>query len=68
MRHITLLAFTALFSAAAHSQVIFTSGFEDWAAGLPTDWYGSKSNIIQTDVVQVSTNVHGGNSAVQLIK
>jgi len=68
MRHITLLAFTALFSLASHGQVIFTSGFEDWAAGLPTDWYGSKSNIIQTDVVQVTTNVHGGASAVQLVK
>ena len=68
MRHITLLAFTALLSAAAHGQVIFTSGFEDWNAGLPTDWYGSKSNLPQSGVVQAITNVHGGASAVQLIK
>lgn len=68
MKHVTLLAFTALLSAAAHGQVIFTSGFEDWNAGLPTDWYGSKSNIALSGVLQVTTNVHGGSNAVQLVK
>ncbi|MBK9147178.1 MAG: carbohydrate binding domain-containing protein [Flavobacteriales bacterium] len=68
MRHITLLAFAALLSAAAHGQVIFTSGFEDWNAGLPTDWYGSKSNLPQSGVEQVTADVHGGANAVRLIK
>ncbi|HRD53021.1 MAG TPA: carbohydrate binding domain-containing protein [Flavobacteriales bacterium] len=68
MRHFTLLAFTALLSTSALGQVIFTSGFEDWAANLPTDWYGSKSNLPQSGVEQVTTNVHGGANAVRLIK
>jgi len=68
MKHITLLVLSAMLSLSTQAQVIFTSGFEDWAANLPTDWYGSKSNLPQSGVVQVSTNVHGGASAVQLIK
>lgn len=68
MRHFTLLAFAVLLSTSALGQVIFTSGFEDWADNLPTDWYGSRSNLPQSGVEQVSTNVHGGDFAVRLVK
>ena len=68
MRHITLLGLALLLSAGTRAQVIFESGFEDWAANLPTDWYGSRSNLPQSGVEQVSANVHGGSFAVRLIK
>lgn len=68
MRHITLFGLALLLSAGTQAQVIFESGFESWAANLPTDWYGSKSNIPQANVVQVTTNVHEGDNAVRLIK
>lgn len=68
MRHITLLVMALLLSAGTQAQVIFQSGFEDWAANLPTDWYGSRSNLPQGGVEQVSTDVHGGTYAVRLVK
>ncbi len=68
MRHITLFGLAILLSASTQAQVIFTSGFEDWAANLPTDWYGSRSNLPQSGVAQVTDNVHGGASAVRLTK
>ncbi|MFN3874630.1 MAG: carbohydrate binding domain-containing protein, partial [Flavobacteriales bacterium] len=68
MRHFTLLGLALLLSAGARAQVIFESGFEDWNGGLPTDWYGSKSNLPQSSVEQVTSDVHGGTSAVRLIK
>lgn len=55
-----------LFLAASGLSAQFTSGFENWNDTLPTDWYGAKSNIISDSVMQVSTNVHGGNYAVRL--
>jgi len=68
MKHITLLAAAAMLSLSTTAQVIFTSGFEDWAANLPTDWYGSRSNLPQSGVEQVSDDVHGGTYAVRLVK
>lgn len=68
MRHITLLGLALLLSAGTRAQVIFQSGFEDWAANLPTDWYGSRSNLPQSGVEQVSADVHGGSFAVRLVK
>lgn len=68
MKHITLFCLATLFTASVQGQVIFTSGFEDWAAGLPTDWYGTRSNLPQSGVAQVTDNVHGGASAVRLTK
>ncbi len=61
---------TALLSlallAATGLSAQFTSGFETWNDTLPTDWYGSKSSILDDSVTQVTTNVHGGTYAVRL--
>lgn len=50
------------------AQVIFESSFEDWEGNLPTDWYGSKSNIAQSGVSQVTEDVFDGDFAVRLTK
>jgi len=51
-----------------HSQtVVFSSGFEAWSGTTPDNWMGAKTNIPPANVVQYTTNVHGGSSAVQLI-
>lgn len=68
MRHITLIACAALLALPMSGQVIFQSGFEDWTGNLPDDWYGVRSNLPQSGVEQVSTNVHSGDFAVRLIK
>lgn len=68
MRNVTLPFIAALLTLGAQAQVIFTSGFEDWSSNLPTDWYGSKSSIPQANVLQVTDAVHGGASAVRLVK
>ncbi|MBK9175107.1 MAG: carbohydrate binding domain-containing protein [Flavobacteriales bacterium] len=68
MKHFTLFCLATALAASVQGQVIFTSGFEDWAAGLPTDWYGVRSNLPQSGVAQVNTDVHGGTSAVRLTK
>jgi len=46
---------------------VFTSGVEDWTAGLPDDFMGARTSIGFADSVsQVSENPHGGSFAVRL--
>ncbi|MBK9073994.1 MAG: carbohydrate binding domain-containing protein [Flavobacteriales bacterium] len=61
----TLLLLVVAMATAAQAQVV-QSGFEAWTGNLPDGWFGSKSNIAQSAVAQVSTDVHGGTYAVQL--
>jgi len=65
---ILVAAFFGLSINAASAQV-FTSGFENWSSSapiVPTDWYGSKSNISSDSVAQYTTSVHGGTYACKL--
>lgn len=68
MRNITLFAFTALLALNSRAQVIFESGFEDWANNLPTDWMGVRTNLPASGVAQVTENVFEGQSAVRLTR
>ncbi|MEZ4738794.1 MAG: T9SS type A sorting domain-containing protein [Flavobacteriales bacterium] len=65
MKRTVLLATIAL-AFSAQGQLV-DSGFETWTDNLPDGWFGSKSSIAMSGVVQVTENVHGGASAVQLI-
>ncbi len=47
--------------------LICNGDFENWTDGLPDCWYGDKSNIPASSVVQYSDNPYSGNHAVQLI-
>lgn len=49
----------------AHGQIV-QSGFESWSGSTPDGWMGAKSNIPASGVTQVTTNPHGGTSAVGL--
>lgn len=66
MRNITLVACATLLAVPLHAQVIFQSGFEEWADDLPTDWFGMRTNILASAVSQVSDNVFEGDFAVRL--
>lgn len=65
MKRTVLLAAISL-ALSAQGQVV-QSGFEAWTNNLPDGWFGSKSSIAQSGVVQETTNPHTGTSAVQLI-
>ncbi len=56
-----------LFAVTGFAQINTNSGFENWTGTSPDGWYGSKSNIGNTNVVQVTSGAHSGNYACQLI-
>ncbi|MBS4013732.1 MAG: Ig-like domain-containing protein [Bacteroidetes bacterium] len=47
--------------------LVCNGGFEDWTAGLPNCWLGSKSNIGGENVLQNSINPQSGLYSAQLI-
>lgn len=55
-----------IFSLSGYSQLI-SDGFESWTGGNPDNWMGTKTNIEVDSVLEYTSNVHGGSSAVQLI-
>jgi hypothetical protein len=64
MKRTILLASLAL-AFTAQGQIV-QSGFETWTNDLPDGWFGAKSNIAMSGVVQ-TTNAHTGEFAAQLI-
>ena len=56
-----------LFAVTGFAQINTNSGFENWTGTSPDGWYGSKSNIGNANVVQVTSGAHSGNYACQLI-
>ena len=62
------ILFIGLSSFAVAQNMASNPGFENWTDGLPDDWYGTKSNIGYSNVVQYTTSVHGDSSACQLIR
>ena len=54
------------FTSVAQNMVT-NPGFEDWTDGKPDGWFGERTNLPAANVVQYTTNVHGGSSACQLI-
>lgn len=61
-----LLIAMALTAGASHAQ-LFQSGFEDWTAGMPDGWGGSKTSTLATFThTEVTTDPHSGTSAVNL--
>ncbi|MBX7201724.1 MAG: T9SS type A sorting domain-containing protein [Bacteroidia bacterium] len=45
---------------------VFTSSFENWDSGKPTDWQGSASNLGVDSITQVNSGTVYGSTAVQL--
>ena len=56
-----------LLSLAGFSQINTNGGFENWTGTTPDGWLGSKSNIGDTNVIQVTSGAHSGDFACQLI-
>ena len=60
---------TFCFNYTSVAQNMVTNpGFEDWTDGKPDGWFGDRTNLPATNVVQYTANVHGGSSACQLIR
>ncbi|MEX1132676.1 MAG: carbohydrate binding domain-containing protein [Flavobacteriales bacterium] len=68
MKHFTLIAFAALMALPMQAKIVFESGFEDWSNNLPTDWFGTRTNLAAAGVAQVSDDVNGGSFAVRLTR
>lgn len=60
----TLIIIATLFATTANAQV-FSSNFDAWSGGTPTDWMGSRTNIYADSVIEV-TGAFGA-SAAQLV-
>lgn len=60
----TLIIVATLFATSANAQV-FSSNFDNWSGGVPTDWMGTRTSIYADSVIQVA-GVYGAN-AVQLV-
>lgn len=62
----TLIIVAILFVTSANAQ-IFTSNFDNWASGTPTDWFGTRTSIIADSAIQVTGSGSYGTNAVQLV-
>lgn len=49
------------------TQIVENGSFENWTSNKPNNWFGEKSNITASDVVEYTTSAQEGNSALQLI-
>ena len=49
------------------AQTVFQSNLSSWAAGVPTDWMGSKTSISPANVVEQTVGVTYGTSMASLI-
>jgi len=49
-------------------ELICNGDFENWTGGKPDCWFGSKTNLPVSGVVQYTENPQSGSSAVQLIR
>ena len=57
---------TILTASSLHGQIIFSSGFENWADGLPEGFGGPHTTFAADSIQEVSTPVHGGTKAMRL--
>ena len=67
--YLSMLAWAAL-SFGASAQV-FSDGFESWnnnVISTPTNWMGSKTNIVADSVIRVTTGAYTGTNAVKLLR
>lgn len=68
MKRVFLLLSMLVFTGILMAQNMVTNpGFENWTNNLPDGWFGSKSNITSSSVVQYTANSHAGSSACQLV-
>lgn len=49
-------------------ELICNGDFENWTAGKPDCWFGSKTNLAAASVTQYTENPQSGNSAVKLMR
>lgn len=60
-----MLMLMTFITCTAFAQINSNSGFESWTGGFPDGWKGSKTNITNNSIVQV-TDAHTGNYACML--
>ena len=64
LRKLFVMIFTFI-TMAGFAQINSNSSFESWTGGFPDGWKGSKTNIANASIVQV-TDAHTGNYACML--
>ncbi len=65
-RMFTFLTAIAL-GSTTFGQVVFQSDLSSWAAGNPTDWMGSSTNINANNVVEQTIGANFGTSSASLV-
>ncbi len=65
-KYYSLILFAFIASVSLNAQVIFSSSFENWSGGKPTDWYGDKTNLPAANLSEVSSGAYAGSKAAQL--
>ncbi len=66
-KYISVIFFVLVFVTLSAQNLAQNPGFEDWTDDLPNNWFGEKSSIAMSNVVQSIDNPHGGESSCQLI-
>lgn len=66
MKKLYVLTLILAFATTGQAQVVFSSDLSSWAAGLPTDFVGAKTNINTDSISEVTTGVVYGSSAANI--
>lgn len=67
MKKIFTLLVAASIGTMAFGQVVFQSDLSSWAAGTPTDWFGSKTNLVMSGISQITGSANYGTDEAALI-
>ncbi len=63
----SLLIVAILFAGSINAQVVFQSDFSNWANGVPSDWFGSKTSLETDSIIEVTTGAVYGSSSAKLV-
>lgn len=64
--YLTLITLIAIATISNAQTVVFSSSFENWTSGMPSDWNGARTNIAIDSVAKITSGTQYGANAVQL--
>jgi hypothetical protein len=66
MKKLYVLTLILAFATTGQAQVVFSSDLSSWAAGLPTDFVGAKTNMNTDSISEITAGVVYGSSAANI--
>ena len=67
MKKLITLFTLALITNLSFAQVVFQSDLSSWAAGNPTDFFGTKTSVASSNVTEITTGATYGSSYANII-